>query len=89
MKNVDISIGEISLNLNEELIPGKKSSDTQVNEFLQSNIEYNNVKKQRNEKSAIVDVTKYTSFIPEKVRKCCIYFKSRLTFLLITKSLYL
>ncbi|KAI3760743.1 hypothetical protein L1987_51142 [Smallanthus sonchifolius] len=67
VKNVDISLGEISLNLNEELIPGKKSSDTQVDAFLQSNIEYNIVKKQRNEKSALLAVTKYTSFIPEKV----------------------
>ncbi|XP_076926982.1 protein SABRE-like isoform X1 [Bidens hawaiensis] len=67
VKNVDISIGEITLNLNEELIPGKKSSDTQVDELFQSVAEHNIVKKPRNDKSALLAATKYTSFIPEKV----------------------
>ncbi|KAL8261516.1 hypothetical protein R6Q59_025565 [Mikania micrantha] len=67
VKNVDISIGEISFNLNEELIFGNKSSGTHGDELLQSNIEQNIVKKQRNENSALLAVTKYTSFIPEKV----------------------
>ncbi|CAH1443357.1 unnamed protein product [Lactuca virosa] len=67
VKNVDISIGEIALNLNEELIPGKKSTDTQVDEFLQSTIEHAVAKKKENKQSPLLAVTKYTSFIPEKV----------------------
>lgn len=68
VKNVDISIGEIVLNLNEELIRGKKSSDTHVDELLQSNVEYNTAKKQQKKQSALLAaVTKYTLFIPEKV----------------------
>lgn len=67
VKNVDISIGEIALNVNEELISRKKSSDTQVDEVLQSSIEYNIAKKQQNKQAALLAVTKYTSFIPEKV----------------------
>ncbi|XP_024963466.1 protein SABRE isoform X2 [Cynara cardunculus var. scolymus] len=67
VKNVDISIGEIALNINEELIPRKKSSDTQVDEVLQSSMEYNIAKKQKNKQAALLAVTKYTSFIPEKV----------------------
>ncbi|KAF5818651.1 putative FMP27, GFWDK domain-containing protein [Helianthus annuus] len=67
VKNVDITIGEVALNLNEELISGKKSSDTQVDERFQSNAAEYNIKKQRNEKSALSAVTKYTSIIPEKV----------------------
>ncbi|KAJ9560488.1 hypothetical protein OSB04_005648 [Centaurea solstitialis] len=67
VKDLDVSIGEIALNLNEELIPRKKSSETQVDEVLQSSIEYNNAKKQQNKQAALLAVTKYTSFIPEKV----------------------
>nr|GEW46246.1 hypothetical protein [Tanacetum cinerariifolium] len=67
IKNVDVSIGEIALNLNEELIASKKSSVTQVEEVLQSNSEYNLAKKQQNKQSVLLAVSKYTSFIPEKV----------------------
>ncbi|KAI3491193.1 hypothetical protein L1887_44439 [Cichorium endivia] len=67
VKNVDISIGEIALNLNEEIISGKKSSDTQIDQVLQPSIEHNIVKKQENKQSSLLAVTKYTSFIPEKV----------------------
>lgn len=67
---MDISIGEIALNLNEELIPGKKSTDTQVDDFLQSTIEHTVAKKKENKQSPLLAVTKYTSFIPEKVGQC-------------------
>lgn len=67
VKSVDVSIGEIALNLNEELIASKKSSVTQVDEVLRSNAEFNLAKKQQNKQAALLAVSKYTSFIPEKV----------------------
>lgn len=72
VKNVDVSIGEIALNLNEELIASKKSSVTQVDEVLRSNAEFNLAKKQQNKQAALLAVSKYTSFIPEKVSSVCI-----------------
>nr|XP_043638538.1 protein SABRE isoform X2 [Erigeron canadensis] len=67
VKKVDISIGEIALNLNEELISRKKSYGSQVEEVLQSNIEYNIPRKQQHKRAPLLAITKYTSFIPEKV----------------------
>ncbi|XP_071741750.1 protein SABRE [Rutidosis leptorrhynchoides] len=67
VKKVEISIGEITMNLNEELISGKKASVTQVDEILQSNNAYNVPKKQQNKQSPLLAISKYTSFIPEKV----------------------
>lgn len=59
------------MNLNEELIPGKKSSGPHIDEF-QSRNEYNIPKKQQNKQSPLLAISKYTSFIPEKVSKYCI-----------------
>lgn len=98
---MDISIGEIALNLNEELILGKKSSDTEVDQVLQSSTEYNIAKKKQNKQAPLFAITKYTSFIPEKVCQFCIRYLYSLVILLwllpdplwvllkLTKSFYL
>ncbi|KAL6983111.1 hypothetical protein U1Q18_016505 [Sarracenia purpurea var. burkii] len=69
VKNVDITSGEVILNLSEELFPKKKSSsDTfsnaaEVGDLSLSGSSKNPEKKQ----AALLSVTKYAFMIPEKV----------------------
>lgn len=72
VKNVDISLGEISVNLNEDLISKKKkSSDTHVDEPVQAATESEIIaKKQQKKEATLAAITKHTPFFPEKVSDC-------------------
>ncbi|KAK2981031.1 hypothetical protein RJ640_005923, partial [Escallonia rubra] len=66
VKNVDITSGEVTLNLNEELFLKKKAlSDTShAEEVVGANID--SVKLQKKQ-GALLAITKYTSMFPEKL----------------------
>lgn len=68
-------MGEISVDLNEDLISKKKKSlDTHDDELVQSTTTTtNSEKKQQNKQATFVTLTKYTSLFPEKVRDCFLY----------------
>lgn len=66
---MDIAIGEVALNLNEELLPKKKnSSDTasRPDEAVGSTVESDIAKKPEKKPLALV-ASKFTPLIPEKV----------------------
>nr|XP_043614487.1 protein SABRE-like [Erigeron canadensis] len=64
IRNTDISLGEISVDLNEDLISKTKSSNTHVAEQVVVKSTPQTNKKQQDALSAI---TKCTSFFPEKI----------------------
>ncbi|KAI3508974.1 hypothetical protein L1887_23997 [Cichorium endivia] len=72
VKKLDISLGEISVDINEDLMSKKKKpSDTLADEPVQSSTttatESDIAKKQQKKQAALAAITKYTSFFPEKV----------------------
>ncbi|KVI06821.1 hypothetical protein Ccrd_014824 [Cynara cardunculus var. scolymus] len=68
VKNIDISLGEINVDLNEDTISKKqKSSDTHADEPAQPTPDSNVAKKQQKKQAALSAITKYTSLFPEKV----------------------
>ncbi|KAD4586171.1 hypothetical protein E3N88_23772 [Mikania micrantha] len=68
-KNVDISLGEISVDLNEDLISNKKKSlDSHVDEPVQATNESDIIaKKQQKKQATLAAITKHSPFFPEKV----------------------
>ena len=72
IKNIDISLGEVSVDLNDDLISKKKKSlDTHDDEPVQSTTTTTDsdiAKKQQKKQATFVTITKYTSLFPEKVR---------------------
>lgn len=70
VRNLDITIGEVRVNLNEDfLLKEKGLSDTSpdpASEVVQANKESGSAKKQQG-KEALSAVCKYTSIFPEKV----------------------
>ncbi|KAJ9545445.1 hypothetical protein OSB04_025152 [Centaurea solstitialis] len=68
VKNIDLSLGEISVNLDEDSIPKKqKSSDSHANEPAQSTPDPNVDKKQQKKQAALLAITKNIPLFPEKV----------------------
>ncbi|KAK1432241.1 hypothetical protein QVD17_09136 [Tagetes erecta] len=69
VKNVDISLGEVSVNLNEDLISKKKKlSNPHVDEPVQATTESEIIaKKQQKKEATLTAITKNTPFFPEKV----------------------
>ncbi|KAL7583710.1 hypothetical protein Lser_V15G44672 [Lactuca serriola] len=71
IKNIDISLGEVSVDLNDDLISKKKKSlDTHDDEPVQSTTTTTDsdiAKKQQKKQATFVTITKYTSLFPEKV----------------------
>ncbi|THG07279.1 hypothetical protein TEA_001869 [Camellia sinensis var. sinensis] len=70
IKNVDITSGEVTLNLNEELfLKTKGSSDafSHAAEVVESSVESSLAKKPQKKQATLLSVTKYASIIPEKV----------------------
>ncbi|CAH1450829.1 unnamed protein product [Lactuca virosa] len=69
IKNIDISLGEISVDLNEDLISKKKKSlDSYDDEPVQSTTTTtDSEKKQQKKQATFVTITKYTYLFPEKV----------------------
>ncbi|KAH7846573.1 hypothetical protein Vadar_015665 [Vaccinium darrowii] len=57
VKNVDVTSGEVTLNLNEELLPRKKNSSDSAHA----------AKKPEEKQAAPLSLTKYSSMIPEKL----------------------
>ncbi|THG23741.1 hypothetical protein TEA_015407 [Camellia sinensis var. sinensis] len=69
IKNVDITSGEVTLNLNEELfLKTKGSSDafSHAAEVVESSVESSPAKKPQKKQATLLSVTKYASIIPEK-----------------------
>ncbi|KAF5955463.1 hypothetical protein HYC85_008319 [Camellia sinensis] len=70
IKNVDITSGEVTLNLNEELfLKTKGSSDafSHAAEVVESSVESSLAKKPQKKQATLLSVTKYASIIPEKL----------------------
>ncbi|KAM1120064.1 hypothetical protein ACFX2J_043987 [Malus domestica] len=70
IKNVDIACGEITVNLNEEMLSKSKSSSqtsSQPDNFLGSATDSVASKKPHKKQQMIVALSKYTSLFPEKV----------------------
>ncbi|CAL5336969.1 unnamed protein product [Camellia sinensis] len=70
IKNVDITSGEVTLNLNEELfLKTKGSSDafSHAAEVVESSVEPSPAKKPQKKQATLLSVTKYASIIPEKM----------------------
>ncbi|KAL7208123.1 hypothetical protein ACSBR1_029976 [Camellia fascicularis] len=70
IKNVDITVGEVTLNLNEELFLKRKNpsdSFSQAAEVVELTIESNTTKKAQEKKATLLSVTKNASMIPEKL----------------------
>nr|GEU34142.1 protein SABRE [Tanacetum cinerariifolium] len=67
--NIDISLGDISVDLNENLLSKKKqSSDTHADQPVQSTTEADIVAKTRQKKQdTLAAITKHASLFPEKV----------------------
>ncbi|KAJ4966887.1 hypothetical protein NE237_018736 [Protea cynaroides] len=69
IKNLDITSGEVIMNLNEELLVKKKMPET----FLQADVggettlDHGVAKKLQKKQSAIISLKKYSSMFPEKV----------------------
>ncbi|KAI7741681.1 hypothetical protein M8C21_002748, partial [Ambrosia artemisiifolia] len=68
VKNIDISLGEISVDLNEGLISKKKKpSGTHVDEPVQPATESDLIaKKEQKKQATLAAITKHTPFFPEK-----------------------
>lgn len=68
VKNVDITSGEVTLNLNEELfLKKKKSSPDTYSHAIAATIESSTTKSPHKKQSALLSITKFTSMFPEKV----------------------
>ncbi|KAK9271467.1 hypothetical protein L1049_027058 [Liquidambar formosana] len=70
IRNVDITSGEVTVNLNEELfLKNKTSSDTfsHTDEVIGSTVDSGPDKKLHKKQPALAPLTKYTSLVPEKV----------------------
>ena len=70
IKNVDLTSGEVTLNLNEELFLVKNSSSetfSHAANVVESNVESSTARKPQKKQTALFSVTKYASMIPEKV----------------------
>ncbi|RXH92590.1 hypothetical protein DVH24_033486 [Malus domestica] len=70
IKNVDIACGEITVNLNEEMLSKSKSSSqtsSQPDNFLGSATDSVASKKPHKKQQMIVALSKYTSLFPEKI----------------------
>ncbi|GFY96064.1 similar to HYPERSENSITIVE TO PI STARVATION 4 [Actinidia rufa] len=70
VKNVDITSGEVTLNLNEELFLVKNSSSetfSHAANVVESNVESSTARKPQKKQTALFSVTKYASMIPEKL----------------------
>lgn len=67
VKNVDITSGEVTLNLNEELFLKKKSSPDTFSHASEATIESSTTKSPHKKQSALLAITKFTSMFPEKV----------------------
>lgn len=70
VKNVDITSGEVTLNLNEELFLKKKSSPDTFSHASEATIESSTTKSPHKKQSALLAITKFTSMFPEKVCGC-------------------
>lgn len=69
VKNVDISLGEISVELNEDLVSkNKKSCDTHVDEPISQSDAL--AKKEQKKHATLAAIIKNTPLFPEKVSKC-------------------
>ncbi|KAJ6939626.1 hypothetical protein NC651_005939 [Populus alba x Populus x berolinensis] len=69
IQNVDINSGEVTVNLNEELLSRKKSSSDAFAHTDKELVADSSVSKnQHNKQSKLVAITKYTSMFPEKLR---------------------
>lgn len=74
IQNVDINSGEVTVNLNEELLSRKKSSSDAFAHTDKELVADSSVSKnQHNKQSKLVAITKYTSMFPEKVGGLSIY----------------
>lgn len=73
--NIDISLGDISVDLNENLLSiKKKSSDTHADQPVQSTTEADIIaKKQQKKQDTLVAITKHASLFPEKVSEWFLY----------------
>ncbi|KAK9070488.1 hypothetical protein SSX86_010890 [Deinandra increscens subsp. villosa] len=68
VKNIDIALGEISVDLNEDLISQKKKfSDTHVEEPVQATTESDIANTQQKKQATLAAITKHTPFFPEKI----------------------
>ena len=70
IKNVDTTSGEVTVNLNEEMLSKSKSSSQsspQPNIALESTVHSLDSRKANKKQSAFIAFSKYTSIIPEKV----------------------
>lgn len=68
IQNVDINSGEVTVNLNEELLSRKKSSSDAFAHTDKELVADSSVSKnQHNKQSRLVAITKYASMFPEKV----------------------
>lgn len=67
--NIDISLGDISVDLNENLLSKKKkSSDTHADQPVQSTTDADIIaKKQQKKQDTLAAITKHASLFPEKV----------------------
>lgn len=70
VKNVDITSGEVMLNLNEELFLKKKSSPDTLSHASETTLESSTTKSPQEKKSPLLAITKFTSMFPEKVCGC-------------------
>ncbi|KAK9930184.1 hypothetical protein M0R45_027233 [Rubus argutus] len=69
-KNVDISSGEVTVNLNEELLSKSKSSSNTLSDpdkAIESTIDSVASKKAQKNQQLIAAISKYTTLFPEKV----------------------
>jgi hypothetical protein len=74
IQNVDINSGEVTVNLNEELLSRKKSSSDAFAHTDKELVADSSVSKnQHNKQSRLVAITKYASMFPEKVGGLSIY----------------
>lgn len=70
IKNVDITSGEVIVNLNDELFRKNKSSlDTfsSTDKNIGSSVDSGAAKRPHKKQQALASLTKYTSMFPEKV----------------------
>ncbi|XP_071713691.1 protein SABRE-like [Rutidosis leptorrhynchoides] len=68
INNFDISLGDVSVDLNEDLISKKKSSESHANEPVQHTSQADIIaKKQQKKQATLAAITKFTPLFPEKV----------------------
>ncbi|GAV66856.1 Fmp27_GFWDK domain-containing protein/Apt1 domain-containing protein [Cephalotus follicularis] len=72
IQNLDINFGEVTVNLNEELLSKKQSSSYMIShtdKIMETTIDSVAAKKPHKKQAAVLSLTKYASMFPEKV--CC------------------